>query len=84
MPVTGHVACKHSLNGKFRREVNSYHNFGILDVPEKFEPLASTEDGVVEAIRHRTKRIMAIMWHPERESPYEAEDIDLFSRFFDE
>lgn len=84
VPVTDHVACKHSLSGKFHREVNSYHNFGILDVPEGFELLESTKDGVVEAIRHRTKRIMAIMWHPERELPYAAEDIELFSRFFNE
>ena len=84
VPVTGHVACKHSLSGKFDRTVNSYHNFGILDVPEGFEPLARTEDGVVEAMRHKTQRLMAVMWHPEREFPYTAEDIEMFSRFFDE
>lgn len=80
--VQGHVACRHQLLGTFAREVNSYHNLAALEAPEGFEVLASAEDGAVEAIRSHEHRIMAIMWHPERETPYKQEDMDLFTQFF--
>lgn len=80
--VQGHVARRHLLQGTFSREVNSYHNLAALEAPDEFEVLARTEDGVVEAIRSRRHRIMAVMWHPEREAPYRQEDIDLFTQFF--
>lgn len=82
--VTGHVACRHRLSGDVARDVNSYHNLAVTEVPEGFEVLARTEDGVVESIRHTQLRIMAVMWHPEREAPYKPEDIELFAQFFKE
>lgn len=80
--VTGHVARRHILSGDIVREVNSYHNLAVAELPEGFEVLARAEDGVVEAMRHRQCRIMAIMWHPERETPYRAEDAALFTQFY--
>lgn len=80
--VPGHVACRHVLVGDMRREVNSYHNFAVTAVPDGFEVLARAEDGVIEAVRHTRRCVMAIMWHPERETPYVAEDITLFTQFY--
>lgn len=80
--VSGHVARRHMLSGIMVREVNSYHNLAVAEVPENFEVLARTEDGVVEAIRHTHRRVMAVMWHPERETPYQAGDITLFTQFY--
>lgn len=80
--VQGHVACRHQIDGLFAREVNSYHNLAARTVPENFEILARSDDGVIEAIQSREQRLMAIMWHPERETPYRQEDIDLFTQFF--
>lgn len=80
--VTGHVARRHMLAGTVTREVNSYHNRAVIELPEEFEALAYAEDGVVEAMRHRRRHMMAIMWHPERDTPYKAEDTALFTQFY--
>lgn len=73
--IRSHVGTHHSLlsprkflHGKI---VNSYHNDGIdqRDLAEDLEPLAFSEDGFVEAFRHRSRRVVGILWHPERSSP---------------
>lgn len=82
-PIEGHVACRHHVEGKgFSRPVNSYHRWGLTTVREPLQVLARAEDGVIEAICHRRRRIMGIMWHPERETPFMKDDIEMFSRFF--
>lgn len=80
--VTGHVACRHRILGAFEREVNSFHNMAALEVPGELEVLARTADGVAEAVRHREHKILAVMWHPEREAPFRREDIELVTDFF--
>lgn len=87
----GHVATFHSLDGKWVNEigivesVNSYHGLGIYEsrCPSVFDVLASTEDGIVEAFRHRYKRWLGIMWHPEREIPFRTSDLALISKHFE-
>lgn len=82
-PVAGHVATRHRLDGDFAaREVNSYHNFSVQELPGCFEVLAQAEDGVIEAVRHRTQRLLGIMWHPEREPVSSPADMKLFRDFF--
>lgn len=80
--VQGHVRQRHLIQGNITRVVNTYHNMAVLHPPEGFEVLAVSEDSVIEAMRSRTERIQAIMWHPERETPYDPEDISLFRDFF--
>ncbi len=47
--------------------VNSYHNFGIKKLNNKFEILAKCKkDNTIEAFRHTSYKILGIMWHPER------------------
>lgn len=79
--VSGHVACRHRLSGEMAWEVNSYHGYGSKESPQGFDVLARTEDGVIEAMTCRKKKILAVMWHPERETPYRREDIELFTNF---
>ena len=43
---------------------------------------ARSEDGVIEAIRVRNKKIYGTMWHPERERPYEKDDIQFIKHIF--
>ena len=43
---------------------------------------ARSEDGVIEAVRVRDRKIYGTMWHPERERPYEAEDIRFIKQIF--
>lgn len=91
-PVTNHVATRHGLNvdgnAKYGdvlsglNEVNSYHQYGFTETCSDFRVLASAPDGVIEAMMHAELPMMGIMWHPEREDSFAAEDVDLFRRFF--
>lgn len=76
--VKGHVATRHRITGKLGGcEVNSYHNQACVQLKEnsELEILAQTEDGVIEAIKHRRYPILGTMWHPEREDTYSEKDV---------
>ncbi|MCP5066712.1 MAG: glutamine amidotransferase [bacterium] len=85
-PLTGHVAKPHPVHLvgdsamplKERREVNSFHDFGLA--PEDLGPhmiaIAHSPDGFVEAAVHRELPHWGIMWHPER-SPYDPADLEI-------
>jgi N5-(cytidine 5'-diphosphoramidyl)-L-glutamine hydrolase len=81
--VAGHVAPRQiiSIDGE-SAEVNSYHNFGATETGPPLEAWAFAEDGVVKAVRHSTRRMVGIMWHPERLSPFAPRDILIFQQFF--
>ena len=64
------------------REVNSFHGFGIESLHENWQVEARAQDGTIEAMIHKHHRVAAIMWHPERETPYS--DLDFFRRFLTE
>ena len=61
--------------------VNSYHNFAVSHLDENLTCLAKSEDGVVEAVKHKTEKILAHMWHPERESPFQNPQNHLIQKF---
>lgn len=75
--VAGHVATRHMLDGKLKREVNSFHNYAVTRCGPDWEPLA-TAGSSIEYARCTTRRQTAVMWHPERERTFAAEDIALF------
>jgi N5-(cytidine 5'-diphosphoramidyl)-L-glutamine hydrolase len=81
--VEGHVAPRQTIaiRGK-STEVNSYHCFGARESRPPLEVWAVAADGVVKAIRHASRPITGIMWHPERMSPFAADDIALFRSVF--
>lgn len=70
--IRDHVCTYHNLISPYGflsgKIVNSFHKDGIAerDLASIFEPIAFSEDGYVEAFRHRTKRVAGILWHPER------------------
>lgn len=85
--VLGHVAVRHALATVDERyhlpeTVNSYHSWGISreHLADELTPLAVDGDGHVEAFTQVEKKVMGIMWHPERESPFDPLDIDLIKR----
>ena len=47
-------------------EVNSYHYWAIDRLAPGLEIVATSEDGVIEAVEWKEKRIFATQWHPER------------------
>jgi N5-(cytidine 5'-diphosphoramidyl)-L-glutamine hydrolase len=85
MPVSDHVTHSQRIrvDGELA-EVNSYHRLGARATRDPLEVWATAEDGVIEAVRHRSRPLLGIMWHPERRSPYAQSDLALFSSFFGE
>lgn len=82
--VDNHVAVRHEIKGAICRDnVNSFHNQAAIHVPECLEVVSKSTDGVIESVRHKTKSIFAIMWHPERENPFNSDDIRLIKNVFD-
>ncbi len=91
--VEGHVARRHSIEvvdtcallaGRNEGTVNSFHGWGIprTGLVQGVSELAWSEDGHVEAFQHNRLPWLAIMWHPEREVPFFAGDLDLLRTQF--
>jgi len=81
-PVQGHVQTRHRLMGDITGEVNSYHSFSLTTCPVDFEVLSRSEDGEIEAIRHRTLPWEGWMWHPEREENFAVQDMQRIQELF--
>ena len=77
--VQGHVAVRHRIIGKEeKKEVNSYHNQGCIQLNnDSLEIVMQAEDGVIEKVKHKELPIVGTMWHPERETEFRNEDINL-------
>lgn len=81
--VEGHIAVRHSIAGMIRREVNSYHEQACTNLrTDNFDVLAETAEGVIEAVQHRNYPLLGTMWHPEREAPFQKEDIRMVQELF--
>ncbi|MCO5171213.1 MAG: gamma-glutamyl-gamma-aminobutyrate hydrolase family protein [Planctomycetes bacterium] len=72
-PVEGHVG-PHRVRalgalaasaGEGPHDVNSFHRHAVVD-PGALEPLARADDGAIEALRHPTRPLWTMQWHPER------------------
>ena len=74
--VAHHVGTRHTLSGAIAGTVNSYHRLGLAALPAAFAPLAWSEDGEIEAMKHRHLPWEAWMWHPERETEFADRDIE--------
>ena len=71
--VEGHVRTTHTLtNGKM---VNSFHSWGMAELPETLKVTALAPDGTIEEFHHRSLPFYGVQWHPERFHPFRAEDI---------
>jgi gamma-glutamyl-gamma-aminobutyrate hydrolase PuuD len=81
--VEGHIASRQviCIEGS-PTEVNSYHNFGAVENRAPFEVWAVAEDGVIKAIRDPRRRVIGVMWHPERLNPFTSRDTDVFRHLF--
>jgi putative glutamine amidotransferase len=59
-------------------DVNSIHHQGIEVVGDDLDPVGRAEDGLVEVIENRQRRVLAVQWHPEC-LPRERASRQLFS-----
>jgi gamma-glutamyl-gamma-aminobutyrate hydrolase PuuD len=84
-PVSHHIATRHQIvMGVTKiRNVNSYHKLGIgdKDLAQGLRIEAVDKQGFVEAYRHKSLQVAGIMWHPEREDPFDVVDINLIKRW---
>lgn len=88
--VKGHAGTRHAVfvtkDGEetFANEVNSFHECALKSkhLGKNLVSLVEDAEGYVEALRHEKHPILAIMWHPERESQLQAADRNLIEGFF--
>ncbi len=81
--VDGHIRTNHLLIGDMQGTVNSFHAFSIATCPQGFEILALSDDGEIEAIKHRLLPWEGWMWHPEREKLISSRDMQRARQLFD-
>ena len=68
---------------RFKKFVNSYHNEIIkLKKTKTINIFGTGEDNTVEAFHIKTKRILGIMWHPERYKKFKYFDKKLIKGFY--
>tara|TARA_Y200000002_G_C22618885_1_gene637256 strand:- start:115 stop:723 length:609 start_codon:yes stop_codon:yes gene_type:complete len=60
---------------------NSFHNYLIRDINNKFEKLAIAEDRSIELFSHKDRKLLGMMWHPERYKNFKDIDKDIFKIF---
>ena len=72
-----------SLNKK-TITINSYHDYGIKEdyLGKNLKVLATTKDGSVELFKHKTKKIIGMMWHPERYKNLRSFELKFIKKFF--
>jgi gamma-glutamyl-gamma-aminobutyrate hydrolase PuuD len=66
--IDNHIAVSHPVfeDGKLLGEVNSYHSFQVVNLPNSIEATSLAGDGSIESFRHSVLPWFACMWHPER------------------
>ena len=62
--------------GTERARVNSHHNWTLDRVATNLRVVARTDDGVIEAVEDRERRIYATQWHPELSMDLLAPEIE--------
>ncbi len=80
--VDGHVRQNHRISGEIKKIVNSYHNFALENCPMSYQVMAFSEDGSIEAIKHKTLPWEGWMWHPERNSEFCENDVQRIRKLF--
>ena len=67
----------------FKKIVNSYHNETIVLKKKNIINIFGTaEDNTIEAFHIKNKKILGIMWHPERYSRFRSFDEKLIQEFY--
>ena len=59
--------------------VNSFHNYIIYKITNKLKALAYSEnDKSIEYFKVKSKKIVGLMWHPERRIKFSLIDKSIF------
>jgi len=65
-------------------EVNSFHNYTIDTLSNDFIISATNEGSIIKAIEHKRYKLLGVMWHSERESIFNENELDLMQYFFND
>ena len=80
-----HVTKNHKIimkSGKILN-VNSYHNYSLSKIPKNFLTIANhIKDNSIEIMSNKSKKILCLMFHPERKSKSQKEVDKIFTSFF--
>ena len=87
--IKNHVRKFHSLNvvgskylKKSKIKVNSFHNFSIKKLPNEFKVISITNDDSIEIAEHKSKKILCLMFHPERKMNSQKQIISSLKKLF--
>ena len=61
--------------------VNSFHNLQIIKLNNKLKKIAETKDGNIEIAFSKKKRILGLMFHPERYNKDQIEVDKIIKKF---
>ncbi len=61
--------------------VNSFHNQAVEKKPENLHVSATSEDGIIEALENKDKKILGVQWHPEMMYESYKEHLKIFKFF---
>ena len=71
--MNGHVRQNHNLiikNSNFifhkNLRVNSFHEYCVNKIPKNFKIVSKASDETIEIAEHKNKKILCLMFHPER------------------
>ena len=87
-PITGHAGVRHDIrivedfSGAIPNTINSYHDWtiGPDDLAPPLRAIVHDGDGNIEGFVHPTEAVAGMMWHPEREQPFNPQDLKLLER----
>ncbi|OGT52840.1 MAG: hypothetical protein A3F17_05465 [Gammaproteobacteria bacterium RIFCSPHIGHO2_12_FULL_41_15] len=78
-PIKNHIKTKQKIiTQSGSRTVNSYQTLGTTTSVDVLKVLATSGDGIIKAVQHNDLPLYGIMWHPERNNPFDQQDIKFF------
>jgi putative glutamine amidotransferase len=86
--IQNHVRKKHilksDLTNKKNIKTNCYHDYGIKNdyLAKNLQVLGTSSDNSIELFKHKSKKIMGMMWHPERFKKLREFELKIFKGFF--
>ena len=78
-----HTRTEHKIKFSSKKvvTVNSYHDYSVITLGKNLKKIAWSSDGSVEAFKHTKKKLLSIMWHPERYKKIKNFDLRFIKKY---
>ena len=85
--IPNHVRKKHTLKSDLTKKnikTNCYHDYGIKSdyLGKNLDVLGTSSDDSIELFKHKSKKFLGMMWHPERFKKLREFELKIFKEFF--